>query len=55
MSDDKLEHILGKVQVSRRDAVRKLLIGAFAAPLVMSFTMKGIPVQAALCGNAVCS
>jgi hypothetical protein len=49
MSDKKIEELLGKVEVSRREAVRKLIVGAaFSLPVVMSFTMGGIPVHKAL-------
>jgi hypothetical protein len=49
MSEKKIEEILGKVAVSRREAVRKLIVSAaFSLPVVMSFTMGGIPVHRAL-------
>jgi hypothetical protein len=49
MSEKKIEELLGKVDVSRREAVRKLIVGAaFSLPVVMSFTMGGIPVHKAL-------
>ena len=44
MSDKTIDQ-LGKVHVSRREAVRKLLVGAaFSLPVVMSFTM-GVDVR----------
>jgi hypothetical protein len=49
MSEEKIQKLLGKVHVTRRDAVRKLIVGAaFSVPVVMSFTMGGIPVHKAL-------
>jgi hypothetical protein len=55
MSDKEIEGLLRKVSVTRREAVRKLIIGAaFTVPVVMSFTMTGIPINQALaqCSNA---
>jgi hypothetical protein len=53
VSEKKIEELLGKVEVSRREAVRKLIVGAaFSLPVVMSFTMGGIPVHKALAASA---
>ena len=43
MSEKKIHELLCKVEISRREAVRKLIIGAeFSLPVVMSFAMGGI-------------
>jgi len=41
VAGDRIDKALGKLPMSRRKAVRALLIGAFAAPLVASFPMDG--------------
>jgi hypothetical protein len=52
MSEQKINELLGKVPVTRREAVRKLMVGSFALPIVMSFAMTGIPLaQAASVSN----
>jgi|SoiMethySBSTD1v2_1073268.scaffolds.fasta_scaffold1990691_2 hypothetical protein len=49
MSEKQLDDLLGKVPESRRSALRKLIVGAgFVLPVIMSFTMSGIPVHKAL-------
>jgi hypothetical protein len=56
MSEQKVNELLGKVHVTRREAVRKLMVGSFALPLVMSFAMTGIPLaQASSVSNATFS
>jgi hypothetical protein len=45
MSDEqKLDQVLQQIEPSRRDAVRKILLGAaiYAAPVVASFSMDGL-------------
>jgi hypothetical protein len=47
MSEQKVQELLGKVDISRRDAVRKLIVeGAFSLPVVMSFAMGAIAMSA---------
>jgi hypothetical protein len=47
MSEQKVQELLGKVDISRRDAVRKLIDGAaFSLPVVMSFAMGAIAMSA---------
>jgi len=49
MSEQKVRELLGKVHATRRDVVRKMIVGAgFSLPIVMSFTMGGVPLHKAL-------
>ena len=41
MAKNRIDDLLRKVPVSRRKAVKALLIGTFAAPVVASYPMKG--------------
>ncbi len=41
MAQDKIDSLLRKVPISRRKAVKALLIGTFAAPIVTSFPLDG--------------
>ena len=41
MSQDRIDNLLRKVPVSRRKAIKTLLIGGFVAPVVASFPMDG--------------
>ena len=42
MAQDKINNLLRKVPISRRKAVKALLIGTFAAPIVTSFPLMGV-------------
>ncbi len=41
MAKDRIDNLLRKVPISRRKAVKALLIGTFAAPIVTSFPLDG--------------
>ncbi len=41
MAQDRIDSVLRKVPVSRRKAIKALLIGSFVAPVVASFPMDG--------------
>ena len=41
MTKDRIDNLLRKVPISRRKAVKALLIGTFVAPVVTSFPMDG--------------
>lgn len=50
--DDDDPEIVRKIDASRRDFVRKALVGsAFAAPVVMTFTVAGVAVDSAEADN----
>lgn len=43
MADDKLEPILDQVDPSKREFLRRVIVGtAFTAPIVASFSMDGL-------------
>ncbi len=51
-ADKKVDNILGRVEASRRDFVRKAVLGsAFVAPIVSSFSMDGLSVGVARAGT----
>ena len=41
MAEDRIDNLLRKLPVSRRKAVKALLIGTFVTPVVASFPMDG--------------
>jgi hypothetical protein len=52
MSDDSIDKLLQKVPATRRDVVKKLLAGAFAAPFVTAFALDTRGALAAASGMA---
>jgi hypothetical protein len=55
---ERLEQALKTVDVTRRDALRKIVLTtAFVAPVVASFTVDGLTVSSALAqsGNSIAS
>jgi hypothetical protein len=52
MSDSRIDKALAKVEPTRREAIRKMIVGAaFTVPVVASFSMGGISISRAQQAN----
>lgn len=54
-SDVRLEQALDTIDASKRDSMRRLVIGTFVAPVVASFAIEGMMVTSASAANTTTS